>query len=559
VVGLLWNRLGIEAPRGVGFRFLTPEYPTYFDDNFWHGYVDPHPLNEHELLVSYGGDVGNKNRLYWLDTRGNRTCIWEESGELGCFNPLALRPRQRPPVIPPSASPAEFAHVDPVVANIVPDDSIQGTYLLSDVYQGLRQTVARGEIKALQIMELVPKTRIHTGGYAWNISPTIGRGTFYVRRLIGTVPVEDDGSAYFSAPALRDISFNVLDAEGRVIQKMGSSTHIMPAEQQSCIGCHEHRGHAPPAESIVAHAARRPPSIPHRPDWGTRGIIDYVHVVQPVWDQHCVRCHGGPRPDGSLDLSGDKTRYFNMSYDMLIDRGLVHHIPQNGADQDLTTPRGNGSLASRLVLERYLEPDHHEVRLSADDFQRVYTWIDANVPYYHTYLYTDGDVNGARCRWYDDLSDGWFQREFAPVFMRRCFECHQREVDISDAWLGRRSVTVTSDVWSDITLMDQGLQIESSVATFGPEYRINLTHPEWSQMLTAPLAKEAGGLEFCRTASGEPVFRDTTDSDYRAILDALQTGKRMLELNPRVDMLPRPDPAGPHTYAPSLQRPHLRP
>ncbi len=567
VVGLLWNRLGIEAPRGEGFRFLTPQYPTYFDGAFWSGYMDPFPLNEQEFLVSFGGENGRRNRLCLLDSRGNQTTIWEEAGNLGCYNPLALRARKRPPVIPMTSTPREFEYADPVVSGIRPDDASQGTFFLHDVYEGLQGHVRRGEIKNLQIMELVPKTHPHTGGYAWNISPTIGRGTFYVRRLIGLVPVEADGSAYFNAPALRDISFNALDAEGRVLQKMGSTTQIMPGERQSCTGCHAYE--KPPSAQIarVPEAARRGPSSPNRPDWGTSGIIDYCLVVQPVWDRHCVRCHSGARPGGGLDLSGDKTRYFNLSYDMLIDRGFVHHIPQNGADQDLTTPKGNGSLASRLVREKYLEPVHHEVALGPEEFQRVYTWIDANVPYYHTYLYTDGGVNGARDRWYakpgwasnDGLDKTWFQKDFAPVFMKRCFDCHKRTIEISDAWLGRTFVTVTSKVWSDITIMDQGLQIEGAVATFGPEYRINLSHPEWSQMLTAPLAREAGGLGLCRSPSGTPVFKNTADPDYQKMLQAIQAGQRMLSANPRVDMLPRPDPQHPEDYAASLQRPRILP
>ncbi|MGA2620810.1 MAG: hypothetical protein ABSF26_24575 [Thermoguttaceae bacterium] len=567
VVGLLWNRLGIEAPRGEGFRFLTPEHPTYFDGAFWNGYMDPHPLDENEILVSYGGDGGQKSGLYLLDSRGNKTCIWEEAGELGCYSPAAMRPRPRPPVIPMSAGLPDFRYVDPVVAGICPNDSLRGAFLLYDVYEGLQGHVRRGEIKSLQIMELVPKTRPHTGGYAWNVSPTIGRGTFYVRRLIGTVPVEEDGSAHFTAPAVRDISFNVLDGEGRVVEKMGSTTQTMPGEVQSCHSCHVYEKGPPVEARRLPSAARRAASTPSRPDWGTGGIVDYGLVVQPVWDKHCVRCHSGPRPDGNMDLSGDKTRYFNMSYDMLIDRGFIHHVPQNGADQDHTTPKANGSLASRLVTGKYLEAAHYGAALSQDDRQRVYTWIDANVPYYHTYLYTDGGVNGARDRWYakphwasnDGLADAWFQKQFAPLFMRRCYDCHRRTVEISDAWLGHNVVTVTSQVWSDITLMDQGLQIEAAAATFGPEYRINLTHPEWSRMLTAPLAREAGGLGFCKGPGGQAVFRGIDDPDYRTMLDALRKGKRMLERNPRVDMLARPDPARPESYAPSLQRSRVVP
>jgi len=570
VFGLLWNRLGIEAPRGRGFRFVNPEYPTYFDDDFWYGYVDPHPLNENEFLVSYGGDGGRKNRIYYLDNHGNKTCIWEEAGNLGCFNPLALRPRKRPPVIPAASEPVEFKYVDPVIANICPDDSIQGTLILIDVYEGLTGHVKRGEIKSLQIMEQVPKTRPHTGGTAWSISPLIGRGTFDVRRLIGTVPVEKDGSAYFTVPALHDISFNALDAEGRVIQKMGSTTQVMPGEQFSCIGCHVYERTPSSTANSMPLAIKRAPSVPQPGDWNTSGLVDYVKMVQPVWDKHCIKCHSGPQPKGNLDLSGDKTRYFNMSYDMLVDRGLVHHIPQNEADHDLTTPKSNGSVVSRVVTGKYLEPEHYDVVLAPNEKRRIYTWIDANIPYYHTYLYTDGGqtqpnfgsgANGARDRWYDDLPNGWFQKDFAPAFMRRCYDCHKRTIDYSSSYVGRKTTTVTSKVWNDIAVMggNLGPEAENSVAMFGPEYRINLSHPEFSQMLTAPLASESGGLGLCKNGGGKAIFKDKADADYRLMLEALSKGKVMLEKNPRVDMLPRPDPANPHNYVPSLKQPRVIP
>ncbi|MCX6924641.1 MAG: hypothetical protein NT154_15715 [Verrucomicrobia bacterium] len=368
------------------------------------------------------------------------------------------------------------------------------------------------------------------------MTPTIGRGTFYVRRLIGTVPVEADGSAHFIAPAARDISFNLLDDQGQVIQKMGSTTQITPGGTESCIGCHEPRTSALASRPAILLAARRPPSTPQRPDWGTQGIIDYVRVVQPVWDKHCIRCHSGASPKAGLDLSGNKTRYFNMSYDMLIDRGYVHHIPMNGADHDLTTPKSNGSHASRIA--RHLGGTASCPPVPPEDRQRIYTWIDANVPYYHTYEYTDGSINGARDRWFANRLDGWFRKEFDPVFRRRCFDCHKRSVDISDAWLGRTIITVTSRVWTDTTLMDQGLQSEPAVAVFGPEYRINLTHPEWSQMLTAPLASSAGGLGLCRDQEGNPIFRTTDDPDYQAMLSALRQGKRYMGVHPGIDMLP---------------------
>jgi hypothetical protein len=78
-------------------------------------------------------------------------------------------------------------------------------------------------------------------------------------------------------------------------------------------------------------------------------------------------------------------------------------------------------------------------------------------------------------------------------------------------------------------------------------------------MLTAPLAKEAGGLGWCKASNDRSVFPSATDPDYRTMLGALEQGKRMLDRNPRVDMLPRPDPSHPEEYAPSVQRPRVMP
>ena len=136
----------------------------------------------------------------------------------------------------------------------------------------------------------------------------------HLRRLVGVVPVESDGSAYFLAPGLKDISFNALDAEGRTIMKTGYPIQVMPGETIGCIGCHESRHMAPPDIRSMPIAIKRTVSMPKQPDWGTKGIVDSVKVVQPVLDKYCIRCHRGPKPDAILDLSNDKTRFFNMAY-----------------------------------------------------------------------------------------------------------------------------------------------------------------------------------------------------------------------------------------------------
>jgi hypothetical protein len=149
---------------------------------------------------------------------------------------------------------------------------------------------------------------------------------------------------------------------------------------------------------------------------------------------------------------------------------------------------------------------------------------------------------GGRGRWYARDRDKWFAKDFMPIFERRCYDCHAHQVNRQTYNYGPRhpdkKVTVTSRVWDDQALMTAGF---SSIGRMGPSHRINLTHPQWSQMLTAPLAKEAGGLGLCRAADGSPyIFKDKSDPDYKAMAEALGKGRDELLADPRVDMLDWP-------------------
>ncbi|NQT36896.1 MAG: hypothetical protein HQ581_05380, partial [Planctomycetes bacterium] len=542
MIGLIWNKLGFEAPRGEGFRWITKEMPAIGDTAVPWGYQDPYPLDEHRFLVSFGGDGGRKNRLYLLDDRGNRKCLHEAPDNLGCWNPLPLRPQTRPPVISTVSSNPQYVQRDPTQRNRDPDDSLTGTFVLQDVYQGLSPTVRRGQIKSIQIIEQVPRVGTIGGLALFGHWTTIGRGTMYVRRVIGDVPVEADGSAHFVAPANRDISLNVLDHQGRAIRRMGSTTQLMPGETVGCVGCHESRDSAPLLSAQpVAAALRRAASVPRYPPWTDKGILDFNRVVQPVLDEYCVECHAGASPEGAVDLSSDRTHFFSMAYDQLLDRGLVHYIPIAGADHAESTPNSRGAMVSRL--RKIIETDHEGCVLPPEARRRIYTWIDANVPYYGTYHVTDRRVVGGRDRWYVGDPAGWFQKEFLPVFNRRCMPCHGRSVTPQTYNYnpgGNGQIAVSSKLWSDtaLTQFQLGHGRISYTGQIGPDHRINLTHPEWSQMLTAPLSKEAGGLGLCRPREGLPrTFADKTDPDYQAILRALTRGHEKLLANPRADML----------------------
>jgi hypothetical protein len=77
----------------------------------------------------------------------------------------------------------------------------------------------------------------------------------------------------------------------------------------------------------------------------------------------------------------------------------------------------------------------------------------------------------------------------------------------------------------------------------------NLSRPEKSLVLLAPLSRAAGGYQLCRLPSapasgGKPVFADKADADYRALLAMCEAGRRRLDQIKRFDMpgfRPRPE------------------
>ncbi len=159
---------------------------------------------------------------------------------------------------------------------------------------------------------------------------------------------------------------------------------------------------------------------------------------------------------------------------------------------------------------------------------------------------------GGRDRWYVGDPNGWFQKKFLPVFNRRCMPCHQRHVTPQTYNYnpgGNGKTLVSSNLWTDTALsqFQLGHGRVSFTGQIVPDHRVNLTHPQWSQMLTALLPKKAGGLGLCRPRQGLPrqglpqPFADKNDSDYQAILQALRRGHQNLLANPRADMLAETD------------------
>jgi len=201
--------------------------------------------------------------------------------------------------------------------------------------------------------------------------------------VLGTVPVEPDGSAYFRAPAGIGLAFQALDARGMAVQTMRSLTYLQPGEHASCVGCHEHRTTAPQARTTTLAGQREPSGIEPGPD-GSRPF-SYAILVQPILDKHCVRCHRPDDAQGGVDLTGSPAGEFTTSYNALAPR--VPYSEWKGTPQanfePLTHPDQFGARASPLMA--LLLKGHEGVALPDEELRRLVTWMDANALFYGTF------------------------------------------------------------------------------------------------------------------------------------------------------------------------------
>jgi hypothetical protein len=322
-------------------------------------FASPYPLSEHLHLVAWSGiplategraNPPNAQGLYLLDAQTGALELLYRDPAILSLSPLPLRPRATPPEL------GEGAVRDAAV--------LDGLIVVLDVHQGL-EGISRGSVKALRVVGVPPKTQPEMN------SPMLGvTGDDPGKCVLGTVPVEVDGSAYFHAPAGVSLFFQALDERGLALQTMRSVTHVQAGETLACVGCHERRASPPPNSRSLASS--RPPSpIRAGPDgsWPYR----FDRLVQPVLERHCTVCHrpeaAGPRA-AKLDLTPGR------SYESLVAYGSPSLRDQVKAAYRLgrSVAGGGGARASQLLA--LLDAGHEGVKLDADSFERIVTWLD---------------------------------------------------------------------------------------------------------------------------------------------------------------------------------------
>jgi len=401
-IGMLDTRKGFNFPHGLtkvtcdvpwpecGEPPVDPhESPRYHTSGVYAAYKTPYPLSEEDFLVSARtGGREDQFKLYLMDVHGNRELIYE--GAYNVWHAVPVRPRKRPPV-----------HPDRVVWPGTGNDrkpAEPGILFSADVYEGVPD-LPRGWVKRLRVLQIDAKTSstwTRDGRFSGPCTSSLQDDG--VKRILGTVPVEPDGSVSFKVPAGRALHFQLLDEHGRALQTMRSFTGVMPGERRGCVGCHEMHSVATPNRSGAA--LRRVPSDLVPPPWGPRSI-SYERMVQPVLDRYCGTCHQGQgegRKKLDLTLRPGNAWFFKEPYLTLVGSGWMHtntmgnkpgiagailceNFGLNDPNSYVTfRPMRHLSCTSKLI-DIAMSGKHHGVKVDPVSLQQLIGWVDSNCPY----------------------------------------------------------------------------------------------------------------------------------------------------------------------------------
>jgi hypothetical protein len=523
-IALVDSRLGKNDPRAIANLEHSAD-PTYDRGDS----CEPWPLSKDVMLFSGRPAGAKRNVIELIDRAGHRLLVHSDP-DICLHSPMLVKPRPCPPVLPDQTDRRKKT----------------GRFFVQDVYQGMTG-VKRGEVKRLRVIEETSRVSATPGpGNPYNQTFLVSAAlAFSVKNYLGVVPVDSSGSAYFEVPSGRAVYLQALDGEGRLVRSMRTFVQAAPGVTRSCIGCHEYKygtsGVGPRAEELL----HRQPAHLQPESWGS-GFLDYPSMIQPVLDQHCVGCHGGPQDIAAgIDLSGGWTQFFNISYENLVNRcesqltaywisGIDCMNGTAWGSVPIFPPRSHGSGAAPLAKLLVSGHEGRIPKLSRAERDLLMAWIDGNGLYHGTWDYSAHGCSVA----------SWEKTKaalMAEMHAAGCARCHGD---------GRR------------------------VSRFEEDW-INLKDPAWSRILRAPLAKgsDGYGLAACRdrkadldgrlrllvsgyahavqpiaafprrqfrwlAPSGAPLvsFASTADPHYRAMAAIIQQGRQQALAAPRVDM-----------------------
>ncbi len=373
-------------------RRLTPEVGFPETQGGAQAYGTPYPLSDHYHLCVYDATmqpgVGGQGKgyvpgdygIYLVDAFGNRELVYRDP-EISCFTPIPLRATPLPKAGPELV---RGAGTDPASRHEAADEfaKAEGTMAVINVYDGFKPWPQDAKITHLRVFQLLPMPvpsgplkPFDTGRREASSKDSV----VPCRWVLGTAPVEADGSAHFTVPANRELFFQALDEDGLAIQSMRSATHVREGERLTCVGCHEPKSRVAQAADVVPLALKRPPSK-LVPDVDGSAPFSYPRLVQPVLERNCVKCHEENRDKNPPNLAREPiANNWYASYNSLVEKyGFWDY-----GDGYRTTPGRFGAKASKLY--QMLQEGHHDLQLSREDLHRITLWLDCTSMFYGVY------------------------------------------------------------------------------------------------------------------------------------------------------------------------------
>lgn len=342
----------------------------------------PWPLSEDFYLAVH--DAGRKNYgIYLLDSFGNRELLYSDRA-LACLDPIPLKPRPRPPVLPVQTLRAPF-HSRPGL------EPSMGTVMVMNVYESDQCWPEGVQVKNVRVIALFPKDNSVAD------EPNIGSASQSLcRGVLGTAPVEADGSASFLVPAGVGVYFQALDEKGLAVHTMRSATYLHPGETLTCIGCHETKKiSSGTADGRQPLAMRRKPSVITQEATGSFPLT-FPRLVQPVLNAKCMGCHDENRAKGAPSLHGDRFGTYGWSEAFHALRSRAWGMSGgNGValkERQYSIPGMDGARVSRLY--QMLMRGHHGVQLTTDEMRRLSLWMDCNSNFYGAYYDIEKQARG---------------------------------------------------------------------------------------------------------------------------------------------------------------------
>ena len=386
-------------------REIVPIIKDELVNGVWPQFIKPYPISDKYFLVSAKLTPESLWGIYLVDIYDNMTLVAEFEGE-GLINPIIVNKRPVPPIIPD---------------RIKPQDK-EATVFIQDIYEGEGLPgVPKGTVKKLRVFA-------YEYAYVNSSSDHVAQGIqsgWDIKRNLGEVDVEADGSALFKIPANTPVSFQPLDEEGRAIQWMRSWVTGMPGEVLSCVGCHEDQNSMPMPKRVMA--STKTPAKLQTPEGGVRPFT-FELEIQPILDRNCVACHGenGAKPDftgGKRVVDAPSRGAHSGRLDLLQSYLNLHpYVNRQGPEADIYVMKPYEYHASTSELVRMLKAGHKGVQLTDEEWRTIYNWIDFNAPCHSQFVYNKVDycptdqysrrieltnkyANGAGVEWQKEIAD----------------------------------------------------------------------------------------------------------------------------------------------------------